>query len=70
MDWNSEVRGAFERLGVVPDADVVDELGQHAASDYQSALADGLGVERLANTVFPVHGPALPATRAGSARRD
>ena len=39
MDWHAHIRAAFP--AAVPDADVIDELAQHAAATYDAARADG-----------------------------
>jgi predicted permease len=40
-DWKARVTAAFARRNVSPDADVVDELAQHAAAAFEAARADG-----------------------------
>jgi len=40
-DWKARVAAAFAERHVVPDADVVDELAQHAAAAFEAARADG-----------------------------
>src|SRR5262249_17674386 len=40
-DWKSRVAAAFAARRVVPDADVVEELAQHAATAFEAARADG-----------------------------
>jgi putative ABC transport system permease protein len=41
MDWNTRVREAF-RPHAAPDDDVVEELAQHAAAEFEALRADGL----------------------------
>ncbi len=40
MDWNARISAELNRTGR-PDADVVEELAQHAAAAYEQARADG-----------------------------
>jgi putative ABC transport system permease protein len=42
MSWHERIRSALVRSGQDPDADVVEELAQHAQAVYDSARADGL----------------------------
>jgi putative ABC transport system permease protein len=44
MDWRDRIRAQF-RGPQAPDADVIDELAQHAAAAYQSARAEGCSAE-------------------------
>ena len=39
VDWHAHIRAAFP--DAVPDADVIDELAQHAAATYDAARVDG-----------------------------
>jgi hypothetical protein len=41
MDWKARVRSAFTASPRVPDADVFEELAQHARATYETARADG-----------------------------
>src|SRR4051812_37703581 len=41
MDWTTRVRIALTRETFVPDAEVVDELAQHAEAAHAAARADG-----------------------------
>ena len=41
MNWDARIRAAFARAGQSPDADVIEELAQHARAMYDSARADG-----------------------------
>lgn len=41
MDWRTEIRNEFARLGKQPDESVVEELTQHAAAAFEAAKADG-----------------------------
>ena len=50
-EWTSAVRAAFEAEGHVPDADVVEELTQHAAATYETARADGCSHDEAARQV-------------------
>ena len=45
MDWNQRIRTAFARAGHFPDADVIEELAQHAHALYEASRADGLSRE-------------------------
>ena len=49
MDWHAHIRAAFP--AAVPDADVIDELAQHAASTYDAARADGFGEDEARRRV-------------------
>ncbi|PYR62123.1 MAG: hypothetical protein DMF91_07845 [Acidobacteria bacterium] len=40
-EWASAIRAALAAAGQTPDADVVEELTQHASSTYEAARADG-----------------------------
>jgi predicted permease len=40
-DWTSAIRTGFAAEGHEPDADVVEELTQHAEATYEAARADG-----------------------------
>ena len=40
-EWRARVAAAFARRSLVPDADVVDELAQHAAAAFEAARAEG-----------------------------
>jgi predicted permease len=40
-DWTATIRAALTAEGRAPDADVVEELTQHAAATYETARADG-----------------------------
>lgn len=42
MDWNSRIQAAFLASAHVPDADVMEELAQHARAMYDTARAQGL----------------------------
>ena len=41
-EWNARVAAVFAAHSVVPDADVVEELSQHAATAFEAGRADGL----------------------------
>ena len=41
-DWASHITGRFAGVGRAVDADIVEELAQHAAAAYESARAEGL----------------------------
>jgi putative ABC transport system permease protein len=41
MDWKKRLGQALERAGHTPDNDVVEELAQHAAAQYEQARAEG-----------------------------
>ena len=42
MDWNARIRAAFDDASVrVPEADVIEELAQHARAMYEAARAEG-----------------------------
>ena len=41
MNWIERVRAAFADAAHVPDADVIEELAQHARAMYDAARADG-----------------------------
>ena len=41
MNWNSHIRAALAANRPAPDADIVEELSQHAAATYEAARADG-----------------------------
>jgi putative ABC transport system permease protein len=41
MDWKTEIGAKFAAQGHVPDADVLEELSQHATAAYQAARAEG-----------------------------
>ena len=41
MNWHVRIRDAFAARGPVPDADIIEELSQHAALAFQRARADG-----------------------------
>src|ERR1051325_3242152 len=45
MNWTDIVRTSLARHRQPPDADVVEELAQHAAASFETARAEGLGVE-------------------------
>jgi putative ABC transport system permease protein len=45
MDWTARVRTALTTTSSVPDAEVVDELAQHAEAAYITARADGASRE-------------------------
>ena len=45
MDWNARVRAALSGETPLPDADVVEELAQHADAAYATARADGASRE-------------------------
>ncbi len=45
MDWTDRIRIALSRDTSVPDADVVEELAQHAQATYAAARADGASLE-------------------------
>jgi putative ABC transport system permease protein len=45
MDWSDRVRRALARDTFVPDADVVEELAQHAQAVHAAARADGASIE-------------------------
>jgi putative ABC transport system permease protein len=49
MDWHAHIRAAFP--AAVPDADVIDELAQHAAATYDAARADGFGEDEARRRV-------------------
>ncbi len=70
MDWHAHIRAAF--ADAVPDADVIDELAQHAAATYDAARADGCDEDEARRRVDEqVHAlgarrvDASPARRAG-----
>jgi len=42
VSWRDRVRAAFADRGGAPDADVVEELSQHAAAAFEAARAEGL----------------------------
>jgi putative ABC transport system permease protein len=41
MDWSTQIREALERSGRTPDAEVIEELAQHARATYEAARAEG-----------------------------
>ena len=45
MNWHTRVRDAFAAHGHAVDGDIIEELGQHAASAFQTARADGASQE-------------------------
>src|SRR5688572_753572 len=45
MDWTARVRAALSRETTQPEADVVEELAQHAEAAYATARADGASRE-------------------------
>ena len=45
MNWHARIRDAFAARGPVPDADIIEELSQHAALAFQRARADGSSQE-------------------------
>jgi len=50
MDWNRIVREAFDGR-LTPDADVIEELAQHAESGYEAARAEGIGKDEAERRV-------------------
>jgi putative ABC transport system permease protein len=51
VNWHTRVRDAFAAHGHVSDSDIVEELGQHAASAFQTARADGVSQETAEHQV-------------------
>ncbi|MEN3337535.1 MAG: putative transport system permease protein [Acidobacteriota bacterium] len=51
MDWNHRVRSALLAGGRDPDADIVEELAQHARAMYEAARADGLSHEEADRSI-------------------
>ena len=45
MDWSNRVRTAFLSASQVPDADVIEELAEHAKAMYHAARAHGCSHE-------------------------
>src|SRR5262245_38503863 len=41
MNWTTEVRNEFARIGQQVDESVVEEMAQHAAAAFEEARADG-----------------------------
>ena len=51
MDWRARVQGTFHAATDDPDADVIEELAQHAEATYESARAEGLSPEEAEGRV-------------------
>src|SRR5580765_4931251 len=55
-EWKARVAAAFAARTVVPDADVVEELTQHADAAFEAARADGLDPQSAADRVHELIG--------------
>jgi putative ABC transport system permease protein len=62
MDWRTEIRNEFARLGKKPDDSVVEELTQHAAAAFEAARADGASAAEAAERVRSLVGSWCGAT--------
>jgi predicted permease len=62
MNWIAEVRAEFDRLGKPADEDVIEELAQHAAAAWQTALADGEPSEVAARRIRALVGAWCAST--------
>jgi predicted permease len=72
-NWTREIVDALGAAGQDADADIVEELAQHAAAAYEAARADGLAADAAADHVNGLIGewvrraPALRRRRGGRA---